>query len=254
MIKYAPEYAICHNARVQHFPLCGLKKVTVCSRTIFKEKGWELADGSDQIPSKQEMEEDHAVADERDRSDNERRARQYVLHMAMLNTFSHFITWTLNRKKIDRYDSSEVSKKLKVFLKNAVARYGLKYIILPEFHKDGAIHMHGLISGSMKMEDSHHHLLDGRMIYNMPQWKYGWTTAIETQGDMKQIARYITKYITKSGGRIFGNYYYAGGEGLIRRPEEELFDVDFEETAAEKEYYVSAVNASFKYIDDLGGV
>jgi hypothetical protein len=250
MLMNVHQDEITHNAKALLFPLCGLMKVTVCSKKIFRESGWEAQDTPPYVWDKLREIGDEEPEEKRDRGDSIRRSRQKVLHMAMLNPFAHFITWTLNAAKIDRYSPEEVSRNLKKFLQNCVQRYGLTYLIIPEHHKDGAIHMHGLISGNMTMIDSGKRwLADGRTIYNMPQWKYGWTTAIPTQGDPQRIAHYITKYITKAGGKIFGNYYYAGGRDLIREAEVMYYDVDYDEFPADKAYTVLAAKASFKYLD-----
>ncbi len=52
------------------------------------------------------------------RDDNMRRARNKVFDIARLNDFQWFITWTLDKHLIDRYNPTEVSKKLKNFLNN----------------------------------------------------------------------------------------------------------------------------------------
>ena len=251
MLMNVPRDEITHNAKALLFPLCGLMKLTVCNRSIFRESGWE-EHKPDFLPDLMNADDapDGGTDITRDRADNIRRSKQKVLHMAMLNPFTHFITWTLNAAKIDRYSPDEVSRKLKRFLQDCVKRHNLTYLIIPEHHKDGAIHMHGLISGNMKLVDSGKRWLsDGRAIYNMPQWQYGWTTAIPTQGDPQRIAHYITKYITKAAGRIFGNFYYAGGQNLIREPEVRYYDADYDTFPAEKEYKPSLANTRFKYMD-----
>ncbi len=67
----------------------------------------------------------------------------------------------------------------------------------------------------------------GQIIYNMPQWKFGFSTAIELYGDFINCAKYITKYISKDFRKIFGSFYYAGGCGLVRHPDVELLDIDY---------------------------
>lgn len=57
---------------------------------------------------------------------------------------------------------------------------------------------------------------DGRTVYNLSAWdKYGFSTVEEICGNTDMIFGYITKYITKDLSKIFGNFYYAGGN-LIR--------------------------------------
>ena len=196
---------VCHNTKIKCYP-SGLKRVTVCTAPIFREPGWEPEHNKPRFAKPQNP-------DEESRADNVKRAKEKCFDIAMMNKFDYFITWTLSADKIDRYNPDEVSKQLKKFLNNMVCRYDLKYIIIPEHHKDGAIHMHGLISGNIKLKHATHkksgkpmHTTSGKPIYNMPQWKYGWSTAIETYGDTEHVARYITKYITKDFQKIFGNF------------------------------------------------
>ena len=124
-------------------------------------------------------------------------------------------------------------------------RKNLKYLVIPEHHKDGAIHMHGLISGDIKLIDSGKTDTSGHTIYNMPDWRYGFSTAIETYGDVENCAKYITKYITKDLKKIFGNYYYAGGK-INRKPKIEVFDTNYY-TVDATEYSVPIANMAFKY-------
>ena len=126
------------------------------------------------------------------------------------------------------------------------ARNGLMYLIVPELHKDGAIHMHGLISGKVELVDSGHKTND-KTIYNMPQWKYGYSTAIELTGDRQAVAKYITKYISKDFRKIFGSFYYAGGKNMQRHPAEWFGDSNYAAVEA-KEYFIAKANMGIKYL------
>lgn len=237
-----PEYEIMHNVKVKKFPLAEMEKMTVCNKAIFRELGWEIADKWDKpLEPKPQNPEGES------RQDSVRRAKQKVFELAMLNPFTHFITWTLDRREIDRYDPKEVSKKTKQFLKHQVQRRSASYIIIPEHHKDGAIHMHGLLRGDFDMIDSGLVTKRGQTVYNMPQWKYGWSTAIRLDDNVLAIARYITKYITKDFKKIFGNFYYAGGD-LIRNADVTLLDTSYE-TLTAPEYAVKGTKMAFKYLD-----
>jgi hypothetical protein len=234
-----PESAILHNVKIKSFPLAGVQKMTICNKSIFREPGWELI--SDEKQEKPQNPEGES------RADSIRRAKQRVFEIAMLNRFTHFITWTLDKDEIDRYDAKEVGKRLRKFLNNQTRRRDAKYIIIPEHHKDGAIHMHGLLSGAFQMADSHRKTTRGQTVYNMPDWKYGFSTAIELDGNVLAIARYITKYVTKDMTKIFGNFYYAGGK-ILREAETCLTDTEYGAVEA-KEYGIEAFNVGFKYLD-----
>lgn len=227
-----------HNVKVSYYP-DGQHKVIVASRPIFLEGGYEKAWDEEKIPKPQSK--DNEV-----REDSVRRAMNRVYDIARLNSFTHFITWTLDQKCIDRYNSDEVSKKLKRFLQDMVKRRNLKYLIIPELHKDGAIHMHGLISGNMMFVDSLKKTKSGQTIYNMPQWTLGYSTAIELDQNKEAVGRYITKYISKDFRKIFGNFYYAGGHGLDRNPQTSLYDTNYHDINI-KEY--TKFGTGYKYLE-----
>jgi hypothetical protein len=130
--------------------------------------------------------------------------------------------------------------------------------------------MHGLISGDMKFIDSgtvqapNHSkpikletaLKKGipldtcHTVYNMPQWSLGWSTAIRTYGDTVNCAKYITKYITKDVQKIFGNFYYAGGN-IVRDVPYSLYDIDYDSVECDKEFYCKQIETSFKFLEEL---
>ena len=107
------------------------------------------------------------------------------------------------------------------------------YLIVPEYHKDGAIHFHGLVAGNLNFVDSGHQDKKGHVIYNMPQWSLGYSTAIELYGNRQCVASYITKYITKDFKKIFGKFYYSGG-GVKRDVETVYCNLDYDKIAAQE--------------------
>ena len=233
-------HEILHNAKTKHYPN-GLCKTSVCSKAIYREDGWEPVN-----PSPKGRREKPQNPDNPSREDSVRRAKNKVFDIAMMNSFDYFVTWTLNKEYIDRYDSVAVKEKLQSFLRNKVYRNGMKYLLIGEHHKDGAIHMHGLISGNFKLTDSGKKAKTGQPIYNMEDWKLGWSTVIPTYGENEHVAKYITKYVTKDFQKIFGNYYYAGGD-IVRDAPYTLHDVDYFSLDA-KEYSVPDANIGFKYL------
>lgn len=144
-----------------------------------------------------------------------RRARNRLYDLAACNPFDLFATFTIDPQKCDRYDYSAIVKKLGQWLDNRVRRNGLKYLIVPEYHKDGAIHFHGLMnSAALKLFDSGHKYKDGRPVYNLSQWDLGFTTAIPLNGDYSAVCGYLCKYITKQNDTPGGRYYLSGGKLL----------------------------------------
>lgn len=141
------------------------------------------------------------------------RARGKIFEYAMCNDFDYFITLTLNKEKVDRHDLDEFSRKLGQFIRDYRKRKASKieYLLIPEKHKDGAWHIHGLIKGipcdhlvlytlQDKIPERMKSMIrDGRTLYWWPPYQesFGWVS-MEPVMDKKRVAKYITKYITKS--------------------------------------------------------
>lgn len=128
------------------------------------------------------------------------RAKQHIYDIVSCNEWNYFVTFTFNKNKADRYNPKECVKLLTKYLNNLKQRKekNLKYIVIPEKHKDGAYHFHGLIYTNQKeiFSDSGKNDTSGRTIYNIPSFKYGYTTAIECDNS-PALAQYLCKYITK---------------------------------------------------------
>lgn len=169
-----------------------------------------------------------------------RRAKERVFDIVMLNTWKYFVTLTIDPKENDSSDVALVRKKLRNWLNNMQKRKGLEYVLIPEYHKDGEkIHAHLLINDSnltfvdsgnvsvpgfskpIKIETANKYgipLDQRKTVYNIPEWKYGWTTAIKYYGaNNLRAAIYITKYITKDSDLIFGKYFWSS-KGITRTP------------------------------------
>lgn len=76
------------------------------------------------------------------------RARRVVLELALCNDWEYFCTFTISKDKHDRYNLKEWYKKFTQWLRDQRKKgYDIKYLLVPERHKDGAWHMHGFFSG-----------------------------------------------------------------------------------------------------------
>lgn len=128
------------------------------------------------------------------------RAKQKIYDIARANNWEYFITLTFNSDIVNRYDYSSCSKKLKDWLGNTKKRinHDFKYLIVPELHKDGAFHFHGLIANcdGLKIDESGHYDKKGNPIYNINSYGLGFTTATRVQQN-EAVTKYITKYTTK---------------------------------------------------------
>lgn len=148
------------------------------------------------------------------------RTKGMIYNYARGNVWEWFITLTFSKDKVNRYDYEECSKKLRKWLNNIRVKYAkdLKYLVVPEQHKDGAWHFHGLLSNTGNMvfnEAKNKHtgaLLKTKndlQIYNFGNYKLGYSTATAIV-DTSKASSYITKYITKElsvNTKGFRRYY-----------------------------------------------
>lgn len=218
------------------------------------------------LPSRCCFKDDHNV-----RQDSINRARSIIFDSIMLNDFDLFCTLTFNDSLVNAYDIPIVMKKLSVWLRNLTYRKGLKYILVPEYHKSGRVHCHLLCNNVFNLVESGSVCVDGlkkpilyttykrlynglpyHVVYNIPEWKYGYTTAIELyyhKDDYNiaqrnfRIASYITCYITKNVKGIFGKFYWSS-HNILKRPDCEYFNIDFDTLKAQ---YQSNINDAVKY-------
>lgn len=77
------------------------------------------------------------------------RTRRTVRDYIFCNHFDYFCTFTFNQEKIDRFNYADCRKKLTRVFNNYKNRYspGFRYVMVPEFHRNGAVHFHGVVSG-----------------------------------------------------------------------------------------------------------
>ena len=130
-------------------------------------------------------------------NNNVTRARTKVFDLAICNEFEYFITLTINKEKLDRYELKEYIKKLGQFIRDYRKKYevDIQYLLIPEKHKDGAWHMHGLVKGIPKehLHKNEHGYLDWQEYKD----RFGWCS-IDKIKNKEAVAKYITKYIRKS--------------------------------------------------------
>lgn len=212
------------NARIKSYPSKAI--VQVANKPIFQySPGISQARGYD-VPPPGEAEDPV-----RAREESQRRAAARVRDIALCNRFEYFFTWTLDGSLIDRYDPEVIYPKVRDFLSNAVKRKGFAYVLVPEYHtiKDGeksaAIHMHGLcILGDVPivraLNKAGKPLSDkqGRPIYNMTSWTWGFSTCVPIDGDYERTVNYVVKYITKTEDKIFGKWYLSS-RNVVKQPE-----------------------------------
>jgi len=116
------------------------------------------------------------------------------------NEFDYFVTLTLDKAKFDRYNLKEYIKKLGQFLRDMRKKYNsnIQYLLIPEQHKDGAWHMHGLIKGIPRevLTLNNNNYLDWKDYSD----RFGYISLSEIR-DKLAVSKYITKYVTKELGK-----------------------------------------------------
>ena len=199
----------------------------------------------------------------RKRTDTMKRAKDKVFDIVYQNEFVYFVTPTLRvDDSIDRTDPKAVLKKLSKWLNNQQQRKGLSYLLIPEYHENGGIHAHALINDTLQFADSGRRIYKGKAwkiedlqnnhvywqglkpVYNISDWKYGFSTAIPLDGERLRVAHYVTKYITKDCKKIFGKYYWSSRD-LIRDTETIYTNTDFESLNLKE--YQCTLGMRFKY-------
>ena len=274
-------WEIRHTCRIKRYPGdAGYYEIMASDRPVFRESGWEPTEdprgGKKPPKAKKSVQYDNLER-------AARRAQVRVRDLALSNKWDYFVTLTLDRDRIDRYDMAAITKALRVWCDNRVRRDGLRYVLVPERHKDGAIHFHGLFAGVAGVESGTYTAAGWRKprrprsaaqlrewqsdpdtyhpVYNLPAWTYGYTTAIPLYGPPRRAVEYVCKYIGKQGDKPGGRWYYHGGD--LKEPQIEYCDLDFREIEALEGAYcftVDAARAAFAvvrgegYADDIGRV
>jgi len=187
-----------------------------------------------------------------------KKTKNLIYDIARSNKWEWFITLTFDRKLFDSTDLDTVIDELHKMMMNLRNRYcpNLKYIIVPELHKDGEhYHFHGLLSdcgkqykwvngvrceykGMTFVYSGQDDYKSGRPIYNMPQWKCGWATATEI-GDSLKASAYITKYMTKECVCVLENRKRFYASHNVDRPQEDYIFTNIDEVVENIGQYIS---------------
>ena len=132
------------------------------------------------------------------------RSRRMMSMYARAIKWDWFVTLTFAPDRTDRYDYRTCSRKLMNWLKylRKTKAPDIKYLLVYEPHVDGAWHIHGLMAdaGGLDFFDSGH-IRSGRTVYNLTDWRYGYTACTCVQ-DTYRVSAYIVKYLVKTDIRL----------------------------------------------------
>lgn len=128
-----------------------------------------------------------------------RQTKTQITDYVLSNNFEIFATFTFSPKKVDRFDIDACKYKLRKWLQRQREKNAnLKYVIVPEKHKNGAIHFHALFenidSFTLKKTKIRQ---ENRDVFTLVDWRYGFSNVKFIDSNRIKIAAYITKYITK---------------------------------------------------------
>ena len=163
------------------------------------------------------------------------RTKSRVFELAACNEFQHFCTFTQDEKLRDRFDLSNFRKDFAQLVRNInrERETKIKYLLIPEKHKNGAWHMHGLLSGLQPDDLRPFELTEniperlkkmirgGTAVYDWTRYRraFGYFTCTEIDS-REACAKYVTKYISKDLQKTVregGEHLFFASQGLKGR-------------------------------------
>lgn len=145
-----------------------------------------------------------------------RQTKTQITDYVLSNNFEIFATFTFSPKKVDRFDIDACKYKLRKWLQRQREKdSNLKYVVVPERHKNGAIHFHALFENidafTLKKTKIKQ---DGRDVFSMRDWRFGFSNVKFIDSNRIKVATYITKYITKDMIQIENKKRYWSSRNL----------------------------------------
>ncbi len=163
------------------------------------------------------------------------RSERVILEKALCNHWEWFCTFTISEKKADRRDLAAWWGKFSQWLRDQRKKgFDIRYLLVPERHKDGSWHAHGLLAGVpeaelvtfRELDEQGYRTAAGRRLPRklIKSGYYNWTAYQEKFGfcSLGKIRNpvatgfYMTKYITKDHDRMvtdvgLHSYYVSRG-------------------------------------------
>lgn len=165
------------------------------------------------------------------------RTRSTIFELSSCNEWDLFCTFTLDPNKYDRFKLDKFRDDFTHMIRDLRRKYNceIRYLLIPEKHKNGAWHMHGFIAGLpadelRKFEISENlpryiknKLKEGQIVFEWKSYRrrFGFCD-LEVIRDKDKASSYVTKYITKdlldSVSELNHKSYYCS-QGLKRAEE-----------------------------------
>ena len=128
------------------------------------------------------------------------RTKSKVMQLCRGENWEWFLTFTFSPEKVDRYNYEDTSSRLTDWLSGQRKKHtgdglDLKYMVVPEKHKDGAWHFHGIFTG-VKPSLFGLKQFPGHDDFRVQSWRSGFSAATRVKDELA-VSNYIMKYITK---------------------------------------------------------
>lgn len=165
------------------------------------------------------------------------RSKSRIFELASCNEFKYFCTFTQDETKRDRFDLKDFRKDFGQFVRNLNRNRSegdrIQYLLIPEQHKNGAWHMHGLLKGlndddlrEFKLSERIPNRIkktirEGKKVYDWSRYRrsFGYFTCTEIE-NTEAVSKYITKYISKDLQKTVhesGEHLFFASQGLKGR-------------------------------------
>ena len=150
--------------------------------------------------------------------------RRRIKGYAFSNNFQWFVTLTFNPEKVDSFDYETAKGTLLKWCRSMRDKYKqFSYLMVPELHKSGAVHFHGLLGDisagfveAANPKNGEPVIRHGRQVYNLTDWKYGFSDCEKIESP-ERAASYITKYVTTAllaDKKMYNKKRYFNSQGL----------------------------------------
>lgn len=146
-----------------------------------------------------------------------RRTQREISDIVDCNPFEWFGTFTFAPDKVEnRYDDAEIYSKMSKWLNNQRRQSpDFVYLLVPERHKDGALHFHALIGCFKAPVVDSGKKWQKQPIFNIPSYTHGFTNFTRIR-DKAKTANYCRKYITKDLMTEKNRRRYWGSKNLAK--------------------------------------
>lgn len=170
-----------------------------------------------------------------------RRTRSLISDIIACNRFDLWCTFTFNCRKCGtgcknwikgnrcvcpkgqclRFDPDACKFRMSSWLhRQKVKNPGFSYLIVPEFHKNGALHFHAFVKNCSSKLVFTGKVDKGHKVFSFLNYTLGWSEVVDISsgngGDFNKIAVYMQKYITKDMPQFRNRKRYFVSQGLER--------------------------------------